>query len=83
MAFGGLIDRAAGHLARAPPLDGGEDDHADAGTDTTVLGDDNDDIASFTSQQNTATIPQACNRCTRVLRRACDGPARAGPRGCV
>ena len=33
----GLIDRAASHWIRPPPLDGGDDDEdADAGTDTTI-----------------------------------------------
>ena len=37
-----------------PPLDGGGDEDADTGTKTSAPGDDNDDIASFTSQQTTA-----------------------------
>ena len=32
----------------------GDDDDADTGTDTTIPDDDNEDIASFTSQQTTA-----------------------------
>ena len=46
-----LIDRATIHWFRAPPVDGGDDEDADAGTDTTTPDDDNEDIASFTSQQ--------------------------------
>ena len=48
-----LTDRATGHWIRAPPLDGGHDADADTGADTTVP-DDNEDIASFISQQTTA-----------------------------
>ena len=50
----GLLDRTTNHWARAPPLDGGEGDDADAGTDTTIP-DDDDEIASF-SNQETDTI---------------------------
>ena len=51
----GLLDRVASHWIRARPLDGGDDDEdADEETDTTVPGDDNDDIASFNSQHTTA-----------------------------
>ena len=53
----GLIDTAASHWVRAPPLDGGDDEDADTRTDTTAPDDDNDDIASFTSQQTTAFQP--------------------------
>ena len=49
-----LFDRTTNQWARTPPLDGGDNEVADTGTDTTVP-DDNDDIASFSSQQ-TATI---------------------------
>ena len=41
------------HWIRAPPLDGGDDEDTDTGTDTTAP-DDTNDIASFTSQQITA-----------------------------
>ena len=44
-------DRATSHLVRAHPLDGGDDDDADTWNDTTVPDHDNEDIASFTSQQ--------------------------------
>ena len=37
-----------------PAYGGDDDEDADAGTDTTVPDDDNDDIASFDSQQATA-----------------------------
>ena len=51
----GLKDRATNLWARTPhSVDGGEDEDADSGTDTSVLDDDNDDNASFTSQQTTA-----------------------------
>ena len=46
--------RVTNHLARAPTLDGGGDEDADTETDTTVPDDDNDDIATFTSQRTTA-----------------------------
>ena len=48
----GLIDRATSHYH---PLDGKDDgDDADTRTDTTAPDDDREDLASFTSQQNTA-----------------------------
>ena len=51
----GLRDMVASHWTGALPVDGGDDDEdADAGSDTTVPDDDNDDRASFTSQQITA-----------------------------
>ena len=50
----GLIDKATSHWLRAGPLDGGDDEYTDTGTDTIAPDDDNDDIASFTSQQPTA-----------------------------
>ena len=37
--------RATSHWIRAPPLDGGEDEDTDTGTDRTVLVDDNEDMA--------------------------------------
>ena len=49
-----VMDRAASHWVRAPPLVGGDEEDADTGTDTTAPDDDNDDIASFTSQQTAA-----------------------------
>ena len=49
----GRIDRANSHWVRAPLLDGGEDEDTDT-EPTTVPDDDNDDVASFTSQQTTA-----------------------------
>ena len=55
LLLAGLIDRAASHWIRAPLLDGGDDEDADTGTDTTAPDDDNDDITSFTRQQITAT----------------------------
>ena len=36
------------------PLDGGDDEDTDRGTDTNAPEDDNDDIASFATQQTTA-----------------------------
>ena len=50
----GRTDRATGHRSRAHPLDGGDDEDTDIGTDTTAPDVENDDIASFTSQQTTA-----------------------------
>ena len=50
-----LIDRVASHWTRAPPPDGGDDvEDADAGTDSTLPDDDNDHLASLSSQQTTA-----------------------------
>ena len=50
-----------GLQARAHPLDDGGED---AGSDNTVPDDDNDDLASFTSQQTTDI--QTCDRCSRA-----------------
>ena len=50
----GLKDRATVHWVRAPPLDVGDDDDADTETDTTVPDDDNEYIASLTSQQTSS-----------------------------
>ena len=50
----GLIDRATSHWARAPPLDGGDEDYFDDGTDTSALGDHGDDLVSIMSQQTVA-----------------------------
>ena len=49
-----LTNRATSHWVRARLLDGGDDDDADTGTDTTAPDDDNDDIVSFTNQQSPA-----------------------------
>ena len=48
------MDKAIGHWFEHPPLDGGEDEDTDNGTDQTVPDDDNDDIASCTSPQTAA-----------------------------
>ena len=48
------LTSATNHWARAPLLDGSEDEDTDTGTDTTVP-DDNEDISSF-SRQQIATI---------------------------
>ena len=82
----GLKDRATNLWARTPPsVDGGEDEDADTGTDTSVLDDNNDDNASFTSQQTTAfDSPNLRPSRTRLLEESSpsDGP-HAGPRGTV
>ena len=53
----GLVDRTPNHWARASPLDGGEDEDADTGSDTTVL-DYSDAVAYFSSQQTaTSDVP--------------------------
>ena len=77
----GLIDRATSHWFRTFPLDGGDDEDADTGTDTTAPDDDNGDIASFTSQLQPSR-PQTCDRCARPSRGygLSDEPARAGIR---
>ena len=59
----GLMDRAANHKARTPPLDGGEDEDANTGTDT--VPDDNDYIAS-PSNRPLPSIHQTCDLCTRA-----------------
>ena len=48
---GGLRDITTDQWARAPPLEGGEGDDADAGTNEIIL-DDDDDIASFSKSRN-------------------------------
>ena len=68
----GLIDSVTIHWVRAPLLDGGDDEDADAGTDTTIPDDDNEDIASFTSQNKPQpSRPQTCDRCLRVASWGC------------
>ena len=52
--LGGLIDRAPGHGGLAPLDEGDDDGDADTGTDTTIPDDDNEGIASLTSQQSTS-----------------------------
>ena len=52
--LGGLNDTATNHWRRGTPLDGGADEDTDIGTDKTVPDDNNDDVASFISQQDTA-----------------------------
>ena len=69
-----LMDRATSHWIRAPPLDGEENEGSDNGTDTTAPDDDNDDIASCTSQQTTAIHTQACSRSTRAAAGASGNP---------
>ena len=50
----GLIDTATNYWRRGPPLDGGVDEDTDIGTDKTVPDDNDDDVASFICQQDTA-----------------------------
>ena len=75
-----LIDRATNHWIPTPPLDGGEDEDTDIGTDTTVPDDDNDDSASLTCQHGYQTF----DRYTRAPSGAdspVNGPACGGTRG--
>ena len=54
VAFGQTYRQRTNHWARAPPMDGGGDEDADTGTDTTVPDDDIDDIVSCAGQQTSA-----------------------------
>ena len=67
-----LIDRALNYGAWAPPLHGGDgDDDADTRTDTTIPDDDNEDVASLTSQHSTSLQQSNFQSC------------RLAPQGCL
>ena len=59
--FAGTIDRALHHWGHVSPLDGGLRcyDHADSETDTAILDDDDDDIASLASQSFASLQPSS------------------------
>ena len=67
----GLTDTAASHWVRTPPLDGGDDEHAETGTGTTAPDDDKTTSAPSPASKLQPSRPPAAIS-------SLDGPARAG-----